>query len=326
MRAVLVLTLVLAACGGKAQQPTTPQAQILSPAEIAKRAKGSIVLIQTPKGLGTGFVVWQDGRIVTNLHVIAGVHSAKVKFHDGKTYDDVQVLAADAQHDLAILRVNAKNLVPLILGDSNAVNPGERVIAIGNPHGLELTVSDGLVSGVRHLEPEVTLLQISAPISPGSSGGPLFNERGEVIGVAARYSEEGNLNFGVPVEYLKPMLLAENAVSLDAFARQLDMMLLQACTPDELKMVITELDNAIKVGAPLFNKGDHEGCFKLYEKTALDVSGKMKSCPGVKQTLLTGIQMATQSAGFNEKAWALRHAFDKVFSAVRAAVESTQAP
>jgi hypothetical protein len=318
--------MALAACGAPAaqtpvKQPTT--ATTLTPKEIAEKATPSIVLIKTGNMLGTGFVVWQDGRIATNLHVIAGAREASITLHDGREFTDVEVLAADQAHDLAILRIRAKDLPVLPLGDSGAVKPGEHVVAIGHPMGLGDTVSDGLVSAVRVLDPTVTLLQISAPIAPGSSGGPIFNEHGEVIGVATLYSAEGqNLNFGVPVQYLKPLLLAERAVPLAAFSQAIDAGLLSGCSADEVKLAVVEISDAIKVGAPLYNAGNAQGCFDIYEKTSLDLVGKIKGCTGVRETLLGGLSGANRVPTPSEKAWALRHAFDRVLGAFEAAMDA----
>ena len=136
----------------------------LSPAQIAELAIPSVVLIQTATGLGSGFVVTKEGRIATNLHVIAGSRSATVVLSDRRKFSEVDVLASDVKHDLAVLQIRAADLRPLPLGDSAQVRPGERVVAIGHPLGLGTTVSDGLVSAVRELSPTLSVLQISAPI------------------------------------------------------------------------------------------------------------------------------------------------------------------
>ena len=329
MRRVASLAL-LAACGG-AQTKATPSAETahvektFTPAQIADKALPSIVFIQTPNIIGTGFVVWPDGRVATNLHVIAGAREATVLLNDGRKFDRVEVLAVDQAHDLAILRIPATGLVPLALGDSLAVKPGEHVVAIGHPMGMGNTVSDGLVSGVRKIDPKHTLLQISAPISPGSSGGPIFNERAEVIGVATLYSAEGqNLNFGVPVAYLKPLLLAERGTPLAAFATEVDAALLADCTGEEVQKAVGQIEGAITVGAPLFNKGDAQGCYDTYEKAALKVVAALKSCPGVRETLLGALSAANKSQDPHEKAWAMRRSFDRILSAVQAALNTVE--
>jgi hypothetical protein len=325
---LFALALALAACGGASANrapASAPAPTTLSPAQIAEKTTPSIVLIKTDTTIGTGFVVWKDGRIATNLHVIAGAHTATVKMNDGRSFDEVYVLGVDQVHDLAVIRIAADDLKPLTLGDSAAVKAGEHVVAIGNPMGLGNTVSDGLVSAVRVLDPKLTLLQISAPIAPGSSGGPILNERAEVIGVATLYSAEGqNLNFGVPVAYLKPLLLAEKATPLSAFSQLLDVALFEGCSGEEVKLVVTEISDAIKVGVPLYNGGNEQGCYDVYEKASLKLVGALKSCPAVRETLLGGLSNANHVQKPGEKAWALRHSFDRVLNAFETAVKAQE--
>jgi serine protease Do len=329
----IAAVLMLAACGGgQVAAPTTPATakpapadKLFSPAEIADHALPSVVLVQTPTMIGTGFIVWQDGRIATNLHVIAGAKEASILLNDGRKFEQVEVLAIDQAHDLAILRIPTNGLKPLTLGDSAAVRPGQHVVAIGHPMGMGNTVSDGLVSAVRKIDDKRTLLQISVPISPGSSGGPIFNEHGEVIGIATLYSAEGqNLNFGMPIQYLKPMLLAERGTPLAAFATEIDAALFEGCSVDEVKISVTEIEAAIKSGAPAFNKGDIKGCYDMYEKASLKIVGALKSCPGVRETLLGGLSNANKAQDTREKAWAVRHAFDRVLNAFEAAMNNAE--
>jgi serine protease Do len=157
--------------------------------------------------LGTG------GTIVTNYHVIAKGNVAVVKFADGMVLPVDGVVATDKFHDLAVLKIHSKTFQTLTLGNSDRVQVGEEVVAIGNPLGLELTVSNGIVSGIRTDEKEEgKLLQITAPISHGSSGGPLFNMVGEVVGINAMSLEGGeSLNFAIPVNDAKNLLQNESA-------------------------------------------------------------------------------------------------------------------
>lgn len=319
-----------AACGGAPHRArgASDTSRPLTPAQIAERAQRSIVLIKTASGLGTGFVVWQDGRIATNLHVIRGQTEATVVLPDGREFTHVEVLAADEGHDLAVLRIPVRGLAPLTLGDEKQARPGDRVVAIGHPLGLGNTVSDGLLSAIRQVAPELTLLQISAPISPGSSGGPLFNERGEVIGVATMYSGEGqNLNFAVPVSYLKPLLLSDDGISLAELARrtsQADLSALRGCTPEELQLSAQTLVDAINVGAPIYNQGDHEGCYRTYQAAALELVGKLKTCTGVREILLAGLSQANGLRDPKDQAWAMRHAFDRILDLLSALIDQSR--
>lgn len=180
---------------------------------IAKAANGAIVTIvmandDKPIALGTGFLVGSGGVIVTNYHVIQRGNSAAIKFPDGTVVPVDGVLAADKVRDLAIVKVHGKTFHTLTLGNSDDVQVGEEVVAIGNPLSLESTVSNGIVSGVRtDKEAGGEFLQITAPITHGSSGGPLFNMTGEVVGVTTLGIEgAGNLNFAIPVNDAKRLL------------------------------------------------------------------------------------------------------------------------
>lgn len=177
--------------------------------DIASAYGKSIVLIQTDNAMGSGFVVSSDGMILTNSHVVSGSRTVAIKFiADNRVYSNVNVMKNDTIRDLALLKINdAGNFVPVVLGDSDKVSVGERVIAMGNPQGLENTVSDGLVSALRDMN-GTKLIQISAPISSGSSGGALFNINGEVIGITSSTFAEGqNLNFAVAINHAKDELL-----------------------------------------------------------------------------------------------------------------------
>jgi hypothetical protein len=183
---------------------------------IAKAANGVIVSIITsdkdgkPVAQGTGFLVSKDGRIVTNYHVIKDASSAIVKFPDGAFYDVDGVVAFDKVRDLAIIKTHGQNFPVVTLGNSDRVQVGQEIVAIGSPLSLESTVSSGIVSGIRTIEEEGgKFLQITAPISPGSSGGPLFNMGGEVVGITTLYLKGGeNLNFAIPINDAKRLLSA----------------------------------------------------------------------------------------------------------------------
>lgn len=199
-------------------QPTSPAPARKDIPSIAKAANGAIVTIVTgvddkPIALGTGFIVSTDGVIVTNYHVIKTGNVAAAKFPDGSVLKVDGVVAADKNRDLAIIKVHGKLFHTLPLGDSDQIQIGQDVVAIGNPLGLELTVSNGILSGVRTDEKEGgKFLQTTAPISHGSSGGPLFNMRGQVIGINSMYYEGGeNLNFAIPINEAKHLLNNQSA-------------------------------------------------------------------------------------------------------------------
>jgi len=204
-----------------------PKAPLVQPAlhrkdipAIAKAANGVIVLIITsdkgghPVAQGTGFLVSKNGHIVTNYHVIRGANSAIVKLPDGAYFDVDGVLAFDKARDLAVIKAHGQNFRVVTLGNSDRVQVGEEIVAIGSPFSLESTVSSGIVSGLRTIKEEGgKFLQVTAPISPGSSGGPLFNMAGEVVGITTLYLKDGeNLNFAIPINDAKRLLSADSKV------------------------------------------------------------------------------------------------------------------
>ncbi len=201
--------------------------------DIAKKAFSSVVMLVMedntgqPFSLGSGFFV-KESVVATNLHVVAGAVKGYAKIVGQKTkYDISGFVAIDEQRDLVLLWVkeanrllrlgdiNKKkprlvldepNATVLSLGDSNKVSVGDEIFVVGNPQGLEGTFSKGIVSAIRTMEKD-SILQITAPISPGSSGGPVLNEEGKVIGVAVATFKGGqNLNFAIPASYLSTLL------------------------------------------------------------------------------------------------------------------------
>lgn len=180
--------------------------------EVAKKAFGSTVLLVMedgngqPLSLGSGFFV-RNGEIASNLHVVEGAARGYAKIIGQKAKHDVEAITAlDSFRDLVVLKISAARASTLILGNSDAVQVGETVYAVGNPQGLEGTFSQGIVSSIREVGND-KVLQITAPISPGSSGGPVLNGKGEVIGVSVATFRGGqNLNFAIPSNYLKALL------------------------------------------------------------------------------------------------------------------------
>jgi len=166
------------------------------------------------EGTGSGFIVNADGTILTNNHVVRGSSRLTVKLSDGKSYA-AKVLGTDAGNDLALIRIDSGRKLPTLrLGDSDAVVVGQKVLAIGNPFGLEGTLTTGIISSLnRSLQTEENrklegMIQTDAAINPGNSGGPLLDSHGNVIGINTAIYGQGNigLGFAMPVNRAKEML------------------------------------------------------------------------------------------------------------------------
>ena len=185
----------------------------LDAASLYKNVQCAVVIIELygPDGkvasTGSGFLVSSDGRILTNCHVIAHSKQATVRLANGDAYDTVDVISIDKRKDIALLKIQAVELPALKLGRSASMEVGHGVFSVSSPLGVfQNTLSQGIVSGIREMD-GYRVFQISAPISGGSSGGPIFNDVGEVIGLATFQVQAGrNLNFAVPIDYARGMM------------------------------------------------------------------------------------------------------------------------
>lgn len=161
---------------------------------------------QRRAGTGSGFILSQDGRILTNAHVVAGADQVTVTLKDGRTFDG-QVMGADPITDVAVVKIAAEDLPKVILGDSDRLQSGEWAIAIGNPLGLDNTVTTGIISATGRsssqigiADKRVEFIQTDAAINPGNSGGPLLNQQGQVIGVnTAIIRNAQGIGFAIPI-------------------------------------------------------------------------------------------------------------------------------
>ena len=191
------------------------QGEKLSYTQVYEKNQQSIVTIWAADsegvGEGTGIVLTRDGYIITNAHVIEGAARAEVLLNNDLSYE-AKLVGISQEEDLAVLKVEATDLIPAEFGDSFSVKVGDEVSALGNPLGYRMTLTPGIISSVdRELEVDgnrMHLLQTSAPINFGNSGGALFNDRGQVIGVTAVkiVTEDGStegLGFAIPMERVK---------------------------------------------------------------------------------------------------------------------------
>ncbi len=216
--AVLLAMVVFALAAGMAPvcqcqgAPETAAAAGPDLSALAKRVGPAVGVLVTldaegePLSQGTAFFVRADGVALTCHHVLEDAASALVRMENGAYFPVEGLLASDPVRDLALFKVTGRDLPTVPLGDSSTLRPGQRVVAITAPRGLENTVADGLVSAVREL-PSGPVVQVSVALSSGSSGGPIFDLSGKVVAVAAAVPTEGQaLNFAIPINAAKPLL------------------------------------------------------------------------------------------------------------------------
>jgi S1-C subfamily serine protease len=229
------------------------------------------------QGQGSGFILDKEGHILTNNHVIDNAQRVEVTLADKHKYK-ASVVGVDKHHDLALLQINAPNLVPATLAESNGLMVGQRVYAIGNPFGLSGTMTRGIISAIRSIgvqngSPIEDAIQTDAAVNPGNSGGPLLNSRGEVIGVTTLIASAGadqsaGIGFAIPINTAKAVL--------DDFARYgrvrrptLDIETLQI-GPDIAEQIGLPADYGILIertlpGGAAEKAGLHGGNQRLYQ-------------------------------------------------------------
>lgn len=308
------------------QEQASGKAFALSPSQIAARALPAVVAVKSDHGFGTGFVVRKDGLVATNFHVVAGARALSVVVPDRGEHPVVEMLVLDREMDLAVLKIEEDDLPVLSIGDSKGVHSGDAIVAIGHPLGFDHTVSNGLVSAVR-AEGPLTVFQISAPIAPGSSGGPLLNERGEVIGVVTATVTAGqNLNFGVPAAYLKSALAAPKPMSFEKFAQESakqrppepkhdvphhEVALLSGCGDGELVVLKAMLSTAVHDSAEAYDTERFAMVDHVLEGASLDAERRLSpACRGPRRALGDARKVAGNKPDALAASWAMLDGFE----------------
>ncbi|HEY6866995.1 MAG TPA: trypsin-like peptidase domain-containing protein [Candidatus Eisenbacteria bacterium] len=212
---------------------------------------------------GSGFVLTRDGLAASNFHVLQDAYRAEATLGDGRLYHVVRVHGFDVDRDLVVFQLGRSKggrverpsgLHALPLGGAAGLRIGDRIATISSPKGLANTVSDGLVSGIRDEDGE-RLIQISAPISPGSSGGPVFDAEGRVVGIATLQMSEGqNLNFATPIDSLRDMLARRENLTLAEFQKRA-----KVATGDN-----DEFDRTFDAGLRLQHRGQYRRAVRDY--------------------------------------------------------------
>jgi V8-like Glu-specific endopeptidase len=229
---------------------------------VIKKTKDAVGLITVYNGVdsvisrGTGFLIGKN-QLVTNKHVLRVAHRADVKFHSGKVYPITFITAESDSIDLVIAEIeNQRDELPYLTPSKKLIKEGDRIVVVGSPLGLEGTVSEGIVSSIRSVSTYGSIIQMTAPISPGSSGSPVMDFDASVVGIATMYLQGGqNLNFAIPIS---------STLSLKSVGRMLLSDWTLPATAEELSKYFDLLDK----GTKFFEAEDYSIALSFFLKAA----------------------------------------------------------
>ncbi|MCY1015512.1 S1 family peptidase [Pyxidicoccus sp. MSG2] len=301
------------------------------PRDALVQASPSLVMLEVDGRTASGFVASAEGHLVTSLHAVAGARSIGAVMSDGVRSEVVQVVALDERRDLAILRLPLPDMVPaLALSPHPLPAEGESVYvlrAVGGPAPEVRTLE---VRAVQVLGDWLTLLELTRTLAEESSGGPVLDARGAVVGVATAALANGrSLGLVIPTRYVTPLLRGTASAPLSALeaprrrsgrVRQVPqhpLSTLEGASMSAVESIASTLGQAINVGAPAYNRGDIEGCYRLYARTAEQLIDERGDCPGAQRALRDGLLRCVDLSDADDRAWALRDTFDGLLDVIQ---------
>jgi len=326
-----------------AQQPETNELDD-SLWRILDSARPSVVILRAygPNGklrtIGSGFVVSDDGLIAVNLKILDGTVRVEMQIADEETRNLELVALTDSIWGMALLRTDARLPPPLHLSAQRPTKIGEEIIAIGSPKGVNITLSQGkIISRIRHRGND-ELLQISNDFSPGMNGGPVLNLAGEIIGLLTSVMRSGrSVHLAVPAKILQVMIAAtenkapeqdfrevrERIASLNTELDEMRAGLEAECSNDDLSLIDSVINNAIRSGAEVYNRGDPLACFRIYEGASYQMLYRLKDrCKIANRFLERALFDAATARDPGQydsipaaQAWIMRSAFDSLTGA-----------
>jgi hypothetical protein len=297
---------------------------VLTPLEAAS----SIVLLEFQRSYGLGFVA-PNGRIVTSFHVVADEQDITAHLADGRVIPVKRVAAVDQKRDLAVLDVGLLDATPARVPAPRLVDEGTVVHAYGMvPNEGRVRWVDARVATVQVLGSTLTVYRLEGEVPSDASGGPLIAGDGTTLGVVTvAESDEGLITLAVPWRYLEPLLLQNAELPLSALAlgerkpprREVPthpLSLLEGSSPAGLDAAREAIAGAIQVGAPAYNEGDVDRCYRVYADAARKLIEGRRDCPGVQAALRAGLARAEALDDVDHQAWAMRDAFDGLLGVI----------
>ncbi|MBZ4421986.1 serine protease [Myxococcus sp. RHSTA-1-4] len=306
------------------------------PRDAIVRATPSLVVLEVEGRTASGFVATAEGHLVTCLHSVAGARGICAVLADGVRSEVVRVVAVDERRDLAVLRLPLPDRVPALAVSSRPLPAeGETVYVLRGASGPAPEVRSQEVRAVQVLGDWLTLLELKRTLPEESSGSPVLDSRGDVVGVATAALANGRaLGLVIPFRYVVPMLSGAGSWPLSALeaprrragrARQVPqhpLSVLEGAPMDAVESIASTLGHAINAGAPAYNRGDVEGCYRLYARTAEQLIDERGDCPGAQRALRDGLLRCVELSGADDRAWALRDTFDGLLDVIHRWLQS----
>ena len=297
---------------------------MLTPLEAAS----CIVLLEFQRSYGLGFVA-PNGRIVTSFHVVADEQDIVAHLADGRAIPVQRVAAVDSRRDLAVLDVGVLDATPARAPEPRLVDEGTVVHAYGMVADEgRIRWVDARVGTVQVLGSSLTVYRLEGEVPSDASGGPLVAPDGTTLGVVTvAESDEGLITLAVPWRYLEPLLAQNAELPLSALAlsekkpprREVPnhpLSLLEGSSAAGLEAATELIAGAIRVGAPAYNEGDIDRCYRIYVDAARQVIDLRRDCPGVQAALRAGLARAEALEDVDHQAWAMRDAFDGLLGVI----------
>lgn len=290
---------------------------------VAARAAPALAILEMPGRQGVGFVASPHGFLVTNLHVVAGAEEIHVLLADEQFLEVDKVVALDEKRDLAVLQLPSHGLEALRLDGEAHPGEGDALFILLPAGGGMLGLMETRVHAVQVLDESLTFLELEAALPEDASGSPVLDAAGALVGVATCAFADGRpVTIVIPSRYVVPLLEQSGTRPLSSLAlvrpaasreRQVPthpLSLLEGCATDTVEEIALAIMQAIQLGAPAYNRGDPESCYRLYERTAERLIQERADCPGAQAALRDGLQRCSRLTDADSCAWALRDTFD----------------
>jgi hypothetical protein len=287
----------------------------------------AIVVLELERAYGLGFV-GPNGRIVTNFHVVANEKTIVAHLADGRRLPVQAVCALDIKRDLAVLDVGLLDAAPVRPAGVRLAEDSQRVYLFGLvPREDRVRWVEATLGTTQLIAPGVSVYTLQGEIPPDASGGPLVAADGSVLGIVTMAeSDEGIIALGIPWKHIEPLMPLNQQLPLSSLTRprrgparqipQHPISLLEGSNLAGLEATTRAIAGAIEQGAPAYNEGDAEKCFKLYQQVARQLIDARTDCPGVQTALRDGLARAGGLPDADHQAWAMRDAFDGLLSVI----------